>query len=64
MPILEHKFYASFIEWVVSTIEVLREEVAAVRLFQRNLLEIGSTPAEGSSKKATAGFPIMAIATH
>ena len=44
--------------------DVFLEVVAADKLFQRNLLEMGSTPAEGSSKKATLGFPIIAIATH
>lgn len=44
--------------------EVFRELVATVKLFHRYLLEIGSTPAEGSSKNATLGLPIIAIATH
>jgi hypothetical protein len=33
-------------------------------MFQRYLLEIGSTPAEGSSKKRSEGFPIREIQTQ
>lgn len=47
IPILEHNDYASFITWVVRTKADPFSLAERLKLFQRNLLEIGSTPEEG-----------------
>lgn len=64
IPIREQSDSASFIAWVVNTIDVLRVLVDSDKVFQRNLLEMGSTPEEGSSKNMIEGFPNIAILTH
>ena len=64
IPILEHNDSAYLIECVVSTIDVLSFFTDCDKLFQRYLLEIGSTPDDGSSKNIMDGLAIIAIATH
>lgn len=47
IPILEHNDSASFIVWVVRTIAASLVRADRYKLFQRNLLEMGSTPDDG-----------------
>ena len=49
--------------WVVRIIDEFLFLVELEKLFHRYLLEIGSTPDEGSSKNMTLGFPSIAILT-
>jgi hypothetical protein len=55
---------ASCIEWVVRVIAAFLSLRDYVRVFQRNLLAIGSTPDEGSSKNYISGPPIRAMVTQ
>ena len=64
IPILSHNDSASWIEWVVNIIALLIYWAEEARMFQRYLLEMGSTPADGSSKNNNEGFPINEIQTQ
>ncbi len=64
MPILLHRFYASFIEWVVNMIDAFLRYKFSLRVCHKNRFAIGSKPEEGSSKYSTSGFPIKASATE
>ena len=64
MAILEHKLSASSIVWVVNITAPFLSLTPFYMAFQRNLLAIGSTPEEGSSKNYIFVPPINANATH
>lgn len=51
-------------EWVVSTMDLFLSKEELCRIFQRYLLAMGSTPAEGSSRKTSDGLPTKDMATH
>jgi hypothetical protein len=47
IPILEHNDSASFIEWVVRTIDAPESLKELFKVFHKNLRAIGSTAEEG-----------------
>ena len=63
IPIREQSDYASDIVCVVKTIAAYLVLEDKFKLFHKNLLEIGSTPADGSSKNIIFGFAIIDMET-
>jgi len=49
---------------VVRTIALFLNFAPYFKVFHKNLLAIGSTPVDGSSKNYISGPPIKALATH
>lgn len=60
IPILLHKDSASWIEWVVKIIDLFEFEEEEIK-FHMYLLEMASTPEDGSSKNSSDGLPINEI---
>ena len=63
IPILLHKDSAYWMEWVVKIIDLFEFDEDEIK-FHMYLLEIASTPEDGSSKNNSDGLPINEIHTQ